>query len=99
VQVGELTRSFQAMERPDFTNWLVELEGLDAEGVHRETLKRIAECGIHLTPQTLTPAEQKRGLGAPLTRDLQKGEAAVKLGGKVKIGKTRQYHRDGGTFT
>ena len=222
VQVGELTSSFQALDRPDFTNWLVELEGLGAQGVHRETLKRIcdvnlfatadtaipleqwlarslvidfkqfgnddttkslavalilnllmkrlntqlspkdgvqplkmvlfvdeahlllpkegkigllgslarqgrswgfpvwlasqdadafetrgdkavdfselAECGIHLTPQTLTPAEQKRVLGAPLTRDLQKGEAAVKLGGKLKIGKTRQYHRDGGAL-
>ena len=221
VQVGELTTSFQALDRPDFTKWLVELESLGAQGVHRETLKRIcdvnlfattdtaipleqwlarslvidfkqfgnddstkslavalilnllmkrlnnqlsprdgvqplkmvlfvdeahlllpkegkigllsslarqgrswgfpvwlasqdadafetrgdkavdfaelAECGIHLTPQTLTPAEQKRVLGAPLTRDLQKGEAAVKLGGKLKIGKTRQYHRDGGT--
>jgi hypothetical protein len=215
VQVGELTTSFQALERPDFTNWLVELEDLGAQGVHRETLKRIcdvnlfataetaipleqwlsrslvidfkqfgnddttkslavalilnllmkrlnnqlspkdgvqplkmvlfvdeahlllpkegkigllgslarqgrswgfpvwlasqdadafatrgdratdfaelAECGIHLTPQTLTPAEQKRVLGAPLSRDLQKGEAAVKLGGKLKIGKARQY--------
>jgi DNA sulfur modification protein DndE len=220
VQVGQLQESFQAMERPDFTNWLLELEARDASGVHRETLKRIcdynlfatadtsmpleqwlarslvidfkqfgnddttkslavtlilnllmkrlnnqlspkdgiqplkmvlfvdeahlllpkegkigllgslarlgrswgfpvwlasqdadafetrgdkavdfaelAECGIHLTPQTLTTAGQKRVLGSPLTRDLQKGEAAVKLGGKLKIGKARQYHRDGG---
>lgn len=220
VQVGQLADSFQALERPDFTSWLLELEELGAQGVHRETLKRIcdvnlfatadtatpleqwlarslvidfkqfgnddttkslavalilnllmkrlntqlspkdgvqplkmvlfvdeahlllpkegkigllaslarqgrswgfpvwlasqdadafetrgdkavdfaelAECGIHLTPQTLTTTEQKRILGSPLTRDLQKGEAAVKLGGKVQIGKTRQYHRDGG---
>ncbi len=220
VQVGQLNDAFQSMPQPDFTNWLIELETLGANGVHRETLKRIcdvnlfatadsampleqwlstslvidfkqfgnddttkslavalilnllmkrlntqlspkdgvqplkmvlfvdeahlllpkegkigllgslarqgrswgfpvwlasqdadafetrgdkavdfaelAECGIHLTPQTLTSAEQKRVLGAPLTRDLQKGEAAVKLGGKLKIGKTRQYHRDGG---
>jgi hypothetical protein len=220
VQVGQLASSFQALDRPDFTNWLVELEGLSAQGVHRETLKRIcdvnlfatadtaipleqwlarslvidfkqfgnddttkslavalilnllmkrlnnqlapkdgvqpikmvlfvdeahlllpkegkigllgslarqgrswgfpvwlasqdadafetrgdkavdfaelAECGIHLTPQTLTPTEQKRVLGGSLSRDLHKGEAAVKLGGKLKIGKTRQYHRDGG---
>lgn len=222
VQVGELRDAFQTMERPDFTNWLLELEGLGTQGVHRETLKRIcdvnlfaaadtalpleqwlarslvidfkqfgnddatkslavalilnllmkrlnnqlsprdsvqplkavlfvdeahlllpkegkigllgslarqgrswgfpvwlasqdadafttrgdkavdfaelAECGIHLTPQTLTTAEQKRVLGAPLARDLQKGEAVVKLGGKLRIGKTRQYHRDRGAL-
>jgi hypothetical protein len=51
----------------------------------------LAECGIHLTPQTLTPSEQKRVLGSALSRDLQKGEAAVKLGGKLKVGKIRQY--------
>ena len=222
MQVGELRDAFQAMERPDFTNWLLELENRNAQGVHRETLKRIcdvnlfatasdalpleqwlarslvidfkqfgnddatkalavalilnllmkrlnnqlspkdgvqplkavlfvdeahlllpkegkigllsslarqgrswgfpvwlasqdadafatrgdkavdfaelAECGIHLTPQTLTTTEQKRVLGAPLTRDLQKGEAAVKLGGKLRIGKVRQYHREGGAL-
>lgn len=220
VQVGQLNEAFQKMERPDFTNWLVELEELGGAGVHRETLKRIcdvnlfatadtavpleqwlsrslvidfkefgnddvtkslavalvlnllmkrlntqlapkngvqplkmvlfvdeahlllpkegkigllgslarqgrswgfpvwlasqdadafetrgdkavdfaelAECGIHLTPQTLAPAEQKRVLGGLLTRDLQKGEAAVKLTGKMKIGKARQFHRDKG---
>ena len=220
VQVGQLVQAYQAMERPDFTNWLVELEELDSSGVHRETLKRIcnlnlfatadtavpleqwlgrslvidfkqfgnddvtkslavalilnllmkrlntqlapkdgvqplkmvlfvdeahlllpkegrigllgalarqgrswgfpvwlasqdadafetsgdkavnfaelAECGIHFTPQTLTPAGQKRVLGEPLPRDLKKGEAAVKIAGKLKLGKARQYHRDGG---
>jgi hypothetical protein len=222
VQVGQLNDAFQTMQRPDFTNWLIELESLGANGVHRETLKRIcdvnlfatadtampleqwlaqslvidfkqfgnddttkslavalilnllmkrlntqlspkdgvqplkmvlfvdeahlllpkegkigllgslarqgrswgfpvwlasqdadafetrgdkavdfaelAECGIHLTPQTLTPSGQKRVLGSLLTRDLQKGEAAVKLGGKLKIGKTRQYWRNTGSL-
>lgn len=219
VQVGQLNEAFQAMERPDFTSWLLELEELGGTGVHRETLKRIcdvnlfatadtaisleswlsrslvidfksfgnddvtkslavalilnllmkrlntqlapkdgvqalkmvlfvdeahlllpkegkigllgslarqgrswgfpvwlasqdadafetrgdkavdfaelAECGIHLTPQSLPPTAQKRVLGAQLTRELQKGEAAVKIAGKMKIGRARQYWRDG----
>ncbi|MBC7367888.1 MAG: DndE family protein [Undibacterium sp.] len=219
-QVGQLVEAYQAMERPDFTNWLVELEKLGGTGVHRETLKRIcdvnlfataetavpleqwlarslvidfkqfgnddvtkslavalilnllmkrlntqlspkdgvqplkmvlfvdeahlllpkegkigllgslarqgrswgfpvwlasqdadafetsgdkavdfaelAECGIHLTPQTLSPAGQKRVLGETLPRALKKGEAAVKIAGTLSLGKARQYHRDGG---
>lgn len=215
VQVGQLAESFQAMQQPDFASWLVELEELGAQGVHRETLKRVcdynlfasastaqsvdrwlsrslvidfksfgndagtkalavalilnllmkklnaqlapknnvqplkmvlfvdeahlllpkegkigllgslarqgrswgfpvwlasqdadafetrgdkavdfaelAECGIHLTPSALAPAEQKRILGGTLTRDLQKGEAAVKLAGKLRLGTVRQY--------
>lgn len=220
VQVGQLNDAFQALSRPDFVSWLLELESRGATGVHRETMKRIvdvnlfasaetavpleqwlsrslvidfkqfgnddgtktlavalilnllmkklsnqlapingvqplkmvlfvdeahlllpkegkigllgslarqgrswgfpvwlasqdadafetrgdkavdfaelAECGIHLTPQTLPPSAQKRVLGGTLSKDLQKGEAAVKLGGKLRVGKVRQFHRDGG---
>lgn len=220
VQVGQLNEAYQAMERPDFTSWLVELEELNAAGVHRETLKRICDvnlfttesgsislekwlsrslvidfksfgnddvtkslavalilnllmkrlntqlspkggiqplkmvlfvdeahlllpkegkigllgslarqgrswgfpvwlasqdadafetkgekavdfaelalCGIHFTPQTLSPAGQKRVLGAALPRELQKGEAAVRIGRKLKLGPARQYWRDRG---
>lgn len=220
VQVGELNDTFQAMARPDFTSWLVELEGRGATGVHRETMKRIcdvnlfatadtaipleqwlsrslvidfkqfgnddgtkalavalilnllmkklntqlapkngvqplkmvlfvdeahlllpregkigllgslarqgrswgfpvwlasqdadafktrgdkavdfaelAECGIHLTPQTLAPAEQKHVLGGVLPRNLQKGEAAMKLDGQLRIGRLRQYYQHSG---
>jgi DNA sulfur modification protein DndE len=220
IQVGQLNDAFQAMAQPDFTSWLIELEALNANGVHRETLKRIcdvnlfatastaisleqwlsrslvidfksfgnddstkslavalilnllmkrlntqlapkngvqplkmvlfvdeahlllpkegkigllgslarqgrswgfpvwlasqdadafetsgdkavdfaelAECGIHFTPQTLSPAGQRRVLGAQLPRELKKGEAAVKIAGKLKLGKARQYWKNGG---
>ena len=222
LQVGQLVEAYQAMERPDFARWLVELEELSGSGVHRETLKRIcdvnlfatadtalpleqwlanslvidfkqfgnddvtkslavalilnllmkrlntqlapkngvqplkmvlfvdeahlllpkegkigllgalarqgrswgfpvwlasqdadafetkgdkavdfaelAECGIHFTPQTLSPAGQKRVLGVPLPRDLKKGEAVVKIAGKLKLGKARQFWRNGGNL-
>lgn len=215
VQVGQLNEAFQSMDRPDFTNWLVELEEFSTAGVHRETLKRIcdvnlfatadtaiplekwlsqslvidfkqfgnddvtkslavalilnllmkrlntqlapkngvqplkmvlfvdeahlllpkegkigllgslarqgrswgfpvwlasqdadafetrgdkavdfaelAECGIHFTPQTVATSVQRRVLGGVLNREILKGEAALKLGGKLRIGKVRQY--------
>ena len=220
VQVGQLNDSFQAMQRPDFVTWLMELEARGAAGVHRETLKRIvdvnlfatadtaipleqwlsrslvidfkqfgnddgtkalaialilnllmkklnnqlapkdgiqplkmvlfvdeahlllpkegrigllgalarqgrswgfpvwlasqdadafattgnkevdfaelAEGGIHFTPQTVSTAIQRRILGSPLPRDLKKGEAAVKIASKLKLGEARQYWRDQG---
>jgi hypothetical protein len=81
-----------------FPVWLAsqDADAFETKGDKAVDFAELAECGIHLTPQTLSPAGQKRVLGTPLTRDLQKGEAAVKLGGKLKIGKARQYHRDGG---
>lgn len=81
-----------------FPVWLAsqDADAFETRGDKAVDFAELAECGVHLTPQTLAPAEQKRVLGAPLTRDLQKGEAAVKLAGKLRVGPVRQYHRDGG---
>jgi DNA helicase HerA-like ATPase len=76
-----------------FPVWLAsqDADAFETRGDKAVDFAELAECGIHLTPQTLTPAEQKRVLGSSLSRDLQKGEAVVKLGGKLKIGKARQF--------
>jgi DNA helicase HerA-like ATPase len=81
-----------------FPVWLAsqDADAFETRGDKAVDFAELAECGIHLTPQTLAPAEQKRVLGGTLTRELKKGEAAVKLAGKLKVGSVRQYHRDGG---
>jgi hypothetical protein len=81
-----------------FPVWLAsqDADAFETRGDKAVDFAELAECGIHLTPQTLASAEQKRVLGGSLTRDLQKGEAAVKLAGKLRVGPVRQYHRDGG---
>jgi hypothetical protein len=81
-----------------FPVWLAsqDADAFQTTGKKEVDFAELAECGIHLTPQTLTVAGQKRVLGGVLSRDLQKGEAAVKLGGKLKIGKSRQYWKNKG---
>jgi DNA helicase HerA-like ATPase len=76
-----------------FPVWLAsqDADAFETRGDKSVDFAELAECGIHLTPQTLSTAGQKRVLGSALSRDLQKGEAAVKLDGKLKIGKARQY--------
>lgn len=56
----------------------------------------LASAGIHFSPQTLKPKEQKDILGATVTQTLEKGEAVLRLGGKTNTGATRQFWRDGG---
>lgn len=56
----------------------------------------LASAGIHFSPQTLKPKEQKNILGATVTKTLEKGEAVLRLGGKTTSGGTRQFWRDMG---
>lgn len=56
----------------------------------------LASAGIHFSPHTLNAAEQKKILGGNITKQLQKGEATLRLGGKLEVGSARQFWRDGG---
>ena len=56
----------------------------------------LAACGLHFSPDTLTPTEQRKVLGAPMSRALAKGEAVLRLGGRLHTGAARQFHRDAG---
>lgn len=56
----------------------------------------LASAGIHFSPQTLKPKEQKDILGAVVSKSLEKGEAVLRLGGKTSTGAMRQFWRDGG---
>lgn len=56
----------------------------------------LASAGLHFSPHTLNTREQKQVLGSAVTKQLEKGEAALRLGGKLKISGARQFWRDGG---
>ncbi len=56
----------------------------------------LASAGIHFSPQTLKPKEQKDILGAAVMKTLEKGEAVLRLGGKTSTGATRQFWRYAG---
>lgn len=55
----------------------------------------LATAGIHFSPQTLTAKEQKKTLGAQISKQLEKGEAVLRLG-KTAIAPARQFWRDQG---
>ncbi|MGV1100743.1 hypothetical protein ACUUL3_15200 [Thiovibrio sp. JS02] len=55
-----------------------------------------AECGIHFSPQTLSENEQKKVLGQTLHKTLQRGEAVLRLSGKLYTGTARQLWKDNG---
>ena len=56
----------------------------------------LVSAGIHFSPHTLNATEQKKILGGAVSKQLQKGEAALRLGGKLEAGAARQFWRDGG---
>jgi hypothetical protein len=56
----------------------------------------LASAGIHFSPHTLNASEQKKILGGAVNKPLEKGNAALRLGGKLETGAARQFWRDGG---
>ena len=50
-----------------------------------------AECGVHFSPQTLSPADQKQILGGVIHQKFKKAEAALRLGGKLQTGMAVSY--------
>jgi DNA sulfur modification protein DndE len=81
-----------------FPVWLAsqDADAFETKGDKAVDFAELAECGIHLTPQSLSPASQKRILGGTLSKTPDKGEAAIKHKGKLRIGKARQYWKDRG---
>jgi DNA sulfur modification protein DndE len=56
----------------------------------------LAECGIHFTPNTLTDSQQRDVIGSLIHRELQKGEAVLRLKGRTTTGRVRQFWKDSG---
>lgn len=55
----------------------------------------LATAGIHFSPQTLTPKEQRDVLGIHVMKPLEKGESVLRLG-KTSIGAARQFWKNQG---
>lgn len=65
-------------------------------GTNETNFAELAECGVHFSPQTLSPSDQKLILGNVIHQKLKKAEAALRLQGKLQTGMARQFWKDGG---
>jgi len=81
-----------------FPVWLAsqDADAFVTTGDNATNFAELAECGVHFSPQSLSDAEQRRVLGGVINRELPKAEAALRLQGKLMVGPTRQFWRDGG---
>lgn len=67
------------------------------QGTNETNFAQLAECGVHFSPQTLSPADQKNVLGSVINQKFKKAEAALCHRGKLQtIGPARQFWKDGG---
>jgi hypothetical protein len=65
-------------------------------GTNETNFAELAECGVHFSPHTLSDAEQRTILGGVIHGRLKKGEATLRLQGRMHQGIARQYWKDGG---
>lgn len=65
-------------------------------GTNETNFADLAECGVHFSPQTLSPADQKLILGSVIHQKFKKAEAALHLQGKLQTGMARQFWKDEG---
>lgn len=65
-------------------------------GTNETNFAELAECGVHFSPHTLSPADQKLILGGIVHQKLKKAEAALRLQGKLQTGMARQFWKDEG---
>jgi hypothetical protein len=56
----------------------------------------LASAGIHFSPHTLSLKEQKKILGGVVTKELQKGHAALRISGNLLYDAARQFWRHSG---
>lgn len=81
-----------------FPVWLAsqDADAFVTSGDNATNFAELAECGVHFSPHTLSDPEQRKILGGIIHNELKKGEAALRLQGKLIVGATRQFWRDGG---
>ena len=81
-----------------FPVWLAsqDADKLLTTGTNETNFADLAECGVHFSPQSLSPTDQKLILGGVIHQKLKKAEAALRLQGKLQTGMARQFWKDGG---
>lgn len=65
-------------------------------GTNETNFAELAECGVHFSPQTLSPADQRMILGSVIHQKPAKAESVLRLQGQIITGATRQFWRDAG---
>ena len=81
-----------------FPVWLAsqDADAFATTGDRAVDFAELASCGMHLSPGTLSPSQQKQILGKQIAVPIGKGEGVLRVSGKTTVGQIRQYHRDGG---
>jgi len=81
-----------------FPVWLAsqDADSFLTKGDHATDFAELAECGLHFSPQTLTDTQKKKVLGATFSKQLQEGEVVIRQGGRLTVGKARQFWRNRG---
>jgi hypothetical protein len=81
-----------------FPVWLAsqDADAFVTSGQSATNFAELAGCGVHFSPETLSSAQQRQILGGVLPRPLNKGDAALRLHGKLKTALARQLWKDGG---
>lgn len=66
-------------------------------GAESTNFAQLAECGVHFSPHTLSPTDQKLVLGTVVHQSFKKAEAALCQRGKLlTTGLARQFWKGGG---
>ena len=81
-----------------FPVWLAsqDADAFVTKGDHGVDFTDLADCGVHLSPETLSESEQKAILGQVIHKRLEPGEGVLRLKRHVSIGPIRQFYVDGG---
>lgn len=81
-----------------FPIWLAsqDADAFLTKGVHACNFAELADCGVHLSPETLSEGAQRQILGQTVSKKLAQGQGVVRLRGKTAIGEVRQLWVDKG---
>jgi DNA sulfur modification protein DndE len=81
-----------------FPLWLAsqDADAFITSGQHGVDFTALADCGVHLSPETLNDAKQRAILGQVMHRPISRGNGVIRLRGKTTVGEIRQFHKDNG---
>lgn len=81
-----------------FPVWLAsqDADAFITKGKNATDFAQLADCGVHLSPGSLSESQQRQVLGQAIHKKVDPGEGVLRLRGATKTGPIRQYWRDGG---
>lgn len=81
-----------------FPVWLAsqDADAFITKGQNATDFSKLADCGIHLSPQVLSEPQQRQIFGQVIHRKIGNGDGVLRLKGETHFGKIRQYWRDSG---